>query len=77
MINKQKKPETNIKYVKYFDGLTISAAFHLRFPCHIQHRKTACQPDRFSLEMVMNGDVDLNLDSVRVRLEAPCVFRIG
>ena len=76
-MNKQKKTETNIKNVKYFDDLTISAAFHQHFPCHIQHRKTVCQPDRFSLEMIMNGNVDLSLDSVRVRLEAPCVFRIG
>ena len=77
MMNRQKKPETTIKNVKYFDDLTISAAFHQRFPCHIQHRKTVCQPDRFSLEMIMNGNVDLLLDSVRVRLEAPCVFWIG
>ncbi|MBQ9338255.1 MAG: helix-turn-helix transcriptional regulator [Lentisphaeria bacterium] len=71
------KPISDIKKVKYFDDLTITAASHKHFPCAIQHRRTECQPDRFSLEMLLNGEVDLLLDSARIRLRPPCVFWIG
>ena len=50
------KPISDIKKVKYFDDLTITAASHKHFPCAIQHRRTECQPDRFSLEMLLNGE---------------------
>lgn len=66
-----------IKKVKYFDDLKITAAFHRRFPCGITHRKTACRKGAYSLELILNGDVLLNLDNKKFRLAAPCVFWIG
>ncbi len=66
-----------IKNVKYFSDLQITAAFHRKFPCQIQHRKIECKKNRFSLEMILNGEVDLLLDDVRLRLTSPCLFWIG
>lgn len=67
----------NIKNVKYFSDLQISAAFHRIYPCQLTHRKCECQKNRFSLEMILNGEVDLLLDDARIRLAGPCLFWIG
>ena len=66
-----------IKNVKYFSDLQITAAFHRKYPCHLPHRKSECLKNRFSLEMILNGEVDLLLDDVRLRLAGPCLFWIG
>jgi len=67
----------NIKNVKYFSDLQITSAFHRKFPCQIQHRKTECRKNRFSLEMILAGEVDLLLEDRRIRLAGPCLFWIG
>ena len=76
MIDSPSEPG-NIKNVKYFSDLQILAAFHRKFPCQIQHRKTGCAKNRFSLELILNGEVDLLLDDTRIRLTGPCLFWIG
>lgn len=67
----------NIKIANYFDDLKILAAFYRKFPCNIIHRKTNCRPDCFSLELILNGKVYLNLDNKKILLQSPCVFWIG
>ena len=67
----------NIKNVKYFSDLQITSAFRRKFPCQIQHRKNECRKNRFSLEMILNGEVDLLLEDHRIRLTGPCLFWIG
>ena len=71
------KTDQIIKNVKYFSDLQIISAFHRKFPSGILHRRTKCIPDRFSLEMILNGSVDLILDGKRIRLRGPSVFWIG
>lgn len=71
------KTDPLIKNVKYFSDLQFIAAFRRKFPCGIVHRRNACQEGFFSLEMVLNGEVDLILDDREIRLKGPCVFWIG
>ena len=71
------RTEGNIKNVKYFDDLKITAAFHRKFPCEIIHRRTPLRRGAFSLELILNGDVNLYLDDQKYRLTAPCLFWIG
>lgn len=67
----------NIKNVNYFEDLKITAAFHRTFPCGIIHRKTECRENCFSLELIADGEVYLNLDDEKLHLKAPCLFWIG
>ena len=67
----------NIRNVKYFSDLQITSAFRQKFTSQFPHRKTECLKDRFSLELILNGEVNLHLDDSCIRLTAPCVFWIG
>ena len=77
MMESPQIPICIIKNVKYFSDLQITSAFHRKFPCQIQHRKTECLKNYFSLEMILNGEVDLILDAERLHLQGPCLFWIG
>ena len=77
MMNPMQMQTSAIKNVKYFCDLQITASFHRKFSCQQQHRKTECLKNRFSLEMILNGEVDLLLDAERIHLQGPCLFWIG
>ena len=77
MMNSEQIQTPIIKNVKYFSDLQITSAFHRKFPCGISHKQTSCLSDRFSLEIILNGEVDLILDAERLHLRGPCLFWIG
>lgn len=77
MMKLEQKQVSIIKNVKYFRDLQITSAFHRKFPCGILHRQNLCRPNRFSLELILNGEVYLSLDAERVHLQGPCLFWIG
>ena len=76
MISPQKTEQT-IRNIKYFNDLQITAAHRWKFPCGLEHGQIVCHEGRFSLEMILNGEVDLLLDNRRIHLTGPCVFWIG
>ena len=77
MMFSHSKTERNIKNVKYFDDLKITAAFHRKFPCEIIHRKTPLRQGAYSLELILNGDAVLYLDDQKYLLKAPSIFWLG
>ena len=77
MMNFNTGQPQSIKNVKYFDDLTICAAFCRRFPCEMNHRKIVCRKGYYSLELLLNGSVFLTMDDKKLLLEGPCIFWIG